>query len=81
MALIVYGKPECTDWARSRALLEQHGVDYDFIDIVGSAEAAQKAHDISGGPSSPVIVFPDGSFVVEPSDEELSTALSKNTLS
>jgi mycoredoxin len=80
MALTVYGKPECTDWARSRALLESHGIDYNFLDILASTSEAEKAQEISGGPSSPVIIFPDGSFVVEPSDEALTEALKSNNM-
>ncbi len=76
MALTIYGKPECTDWARSRSLLDSHGLGYDFKDIIASEGDAQTAQAISGGPSSPVIVFTDGSFLVEPSDESLTEALS-----
>ena len=80
MALTVYGKPECTDWARSRALLESHAVAYNFVDIASSSADAETAQTISGGPSSPVIVFADGSFVVEPDDDQLTAALRANKL-
>lgn len=73
--ITVYGKPECTDWARSRAVLESLNVEYAFHDIVNDAQAAATAESISGGVASPVIVFTDGSFVVEPSDEDLTAKL------
>ena len=73
--ITVYGKPECTDWARSRAVLESLKVGYEFHDILDDADAAAIAEEISGGVASPVIVFTDGTFVVEPSDEELISKL------
>lgn len=75
--ITVYGKPDCTDWARSKAVLESMGLTYRFLDIASDFEAGKRAENISGGQSSPVIVFPDGGFVVEPSDEELTAKLNR----
>ena len=73
--LLVYGKPDCVDCERSRALLDALAVPYDFINIREDDAAATRAREISGGVLSPVIVFPDGSHVVEPSNEDLAAKL------
>ena len=73
--LIVYGKPDCTDFLRSTALLDSLEVPFEWRDIVASPEHAERAAAISGGARSPVVVFADGSFQVEPSDAELAVRL------
>lgn len=73
----VYGKPDCTDTARSRALLEARGVAYEYVDIAADAEARQLAEVASGSTKAPVVAFPDGFVLVEPSDEELGEALAR----
>ena len=73
--LTIYAKPDCVDFLRSKALLESFEVPFEFHDIIGDAVAAATAERISGGSSSPVIVFDDGSFQVEPTDAELAFKL------
>jgi glutaredoxin len=74
-SVVVYGKPECVDFRRSSALLGALGVGFEFHDILSDPEAARRAVEISGTTSSPVIVFADGSFQVEPSDDALAQKL------
>jgi len=72
----VYGAPWCPDCKRSKKFLAEHRIPYDWIDIDDDAdglafvEALQK-----GGRTIPTIVFPGGSFLLEPSDEELARKL------
>lgn len=73
--ITMFGAGWCSDCRRSKALLDSTGVDYDYIDLVEHEEEAATAESISGRKSIPVIVFPDGSFLVEPSNEELSAKL------
>ncbi|MBW4040526.1 MAG: glutaredoxin family protein [Acidobacteria bacterium] len=73
--LTVYGADWCRDCRRSKALLDQEGVAYRWVDVEASKDAADEAQEISGRQSIPVIVFPDGSFLVEPSDEALRERL------
>lgn len=73
--ITMYGADWCSDCRRSKALLDAEGVDYDYVDIEQSAEAANAAKAISGRTSIPVIVFTDGSFQVEPSNAELLAKL------
>lgn len=73
--LTVYGATWCGDCRRSKALLEAEGVDHRWIDVERTEGAAEEALAISGRTSIPVIVFPDGSHLVEPSDEALRAKL------
>jgi mycoredoxin len=74
--LTVYGADWCRDCRRSKALLDAEGVAYRWVDVEASQDAADEAMAISGRPSIPVIVFPDGSHLVEPSDEALQARIS-----
>lgn len=71
MTVLVYGKPDCADYARARATLTRSGIEYTFIDIVADPAAAADAERLSGDARSPVLLLPDGSVRVEPTDEEL----------
>jgi mycoredoxin len=69
--ITMYGAAWCGDCRRSKAVLDASGLDYDYVDVEASKEAADAAVAISGRTSIPVIVLPDGSHLVEPSDAEL----------
>lgn len=71
----MFGADWCRDCIRSKALLDRVGADYDYIDLVARPDEADTAQAISGRTNIPVIVFPDGRHLVEPSDTELSAAL------
>ncbi len=71
----MYGADWCGDCRRSKALLDRRGVQYDYIDLEAVADAADRAKAISGRTRIPVVVFPDGTHVTEPSDAELASKL------
>jgi len=72
----VYGAPWCPDCKRSKKFLAEHRVTFDWIDIDEGAEAlAYVEREQSGGRTIPMIVFPDGSRLVEPGDAELARKL------
>lgn len=73
--ITLYGAAWCSDCRRSKALLDQHGVSYDYVDLEVVADGAERAKAISGRTQIPVIVFPDGSHVTEPTDTELAAKL------
>jgi mycoredoxin len=73
----MFGADWCRDCIRSKALLDRLGADYDYIDLVASPEKADVALAISGRTNIPVVVFPDGSHLVEPTDPELEAALNR----
>lgn len=73
--ITMYGAAWCGDCRRSKAVLDASGVQYEYVDLEATPEKADEAHAISGRTNIPVIVFPDGSHVVEPSDADLRARL------
>ncbi len=73
--ITMYGADWCRDCRRTEALLNELGVDWTKVDIEASAEAAAEAQSISGRTNIPVVVFPDGSHLVEPSDADVKAKL------
>ena len=50
-------------------------VAFDWVDLVETPEAAEAAEAISGRKNIPVIVYPDGTHQVEPSDSDMRSKL------
>jgi len=74
--LTVYGASWCPDVKRSRALLDREGVEYSYVDVEADADAERRVRELQDGARRiPTIVWEDGSFLVEPSDAELSSRL------
>ena len=72
----VYGAPWCPDCKRSTKFLAEHRQPYEWIDIDGDAEGLRFVEELqNGGRTIPTILFPDGSHLLEPSDEELARKL------
>jgi thioredoxin reductase (NADPH) len=72
----LYGAPWCPDCRRSKKFLAEHRVLFDWIDIDQDAEARRYVEELQhGGRSIPTIVFLDGSYLIEPSDDELARKL------
>ena len=69
--ITMYGADWCSDCVRSKKLLDDMGVEYEYVDLVADPAAADRALAISGRSSIPVIAFSDGTHCVEPSDAEL----------
>ena len=74
--IIFYGTNWCGQCFGSRKVLQQKGVDFIEIDIDENPDAAEKVLEINGGfRSVPTILFPDGSYLVEPSTSQLQSKL------
>jgi glutaredoxin len=67
----LYGADWCGDCRRSKKLLTSLGVEFAYLEVDMDDELRDKAVDVAGRQSIPVIVFPDGSHLVEPSDPQL----------
>lgn len=72
----VYGKVDCVDTLRSRALLESLGIPYVFHDVVADDVSRERASFLGGGPAVPVIVI-GRAVLVEPTNPELAAALGR----
>lgn len=73
--ILMFGADWCSDCRRSKALLDREGAAYDYVDVEAEIDGADRARAISGRINIPVIVFPDGTHLVEPSDAELAARL------
>ncbi len=71
----MYGADWCIDCRRAKAVLDADGVTYEYVNLEEVPEAADVARSISGRTNIPVVVFPNGSHLVEPSDAQLREAL------
>jgi glutaredoxin-like protein len=74
--ITMYGADWCGDCRRSKRILEELDVQITHIDVEEDLAAADKVIEINGGAKSiPVIVFPDGTHMTEPSDNDLKAKL------
>ncbi|GDX23035.1 NrdH-redoxin [Actinomycetes bacterium] len=74
--ITMYSADWCGDCRRSKRLLDSLNVEYSVIDIEADEAAAAKVIEINGGMRSiPVIIFPDGTHMTEPSDIDLKAKL------
>ena len=72
----MYGTTWCPDCIRAKQVLTRHNIAYDFHDIGADKEALAYVEKVNRGMRSvPVIVFPDGTTLVEPTNAELENRL------
>lgn len=75
MTVRVYGADWCGDCRRTKAQLAALGVAYEYLDVEHDDALRDEAIAIAGRQSIPVVVLPDGSHLVEPSNPDLETRL------
>ena len=74
--ITMYGADWCGDCRRSKRFLDSNSVAYNYIDVETDTTASEKVIEINGGMRSiPVILFPDGTHLTEPSDIALKEKL------
>jgi glutaredoxin-like protein len=71
----MFGADWCRDCRRTKAQLDRLGVPYEYVDLEAEPTAADVAREISGRTSIPVVVYPDASHHVEPSDADVEAKL------
>jgi mycoredoxin len=75
-SITMYSADWCGDCVRSKRLLDSLEVSYELIDVESVPGASEKVIEINGGKRSiPVILFPDGTHLTEPSDIDLKAQL------
>lgn len=78
--LTVYGTSWCSDCKRAKQLLGEQRVPYAFVDIDSDEAGLAYVQEVNQGKSIiPVILFRDGSTLVEPSNAELAAKLGITT--
>jgi thioredoxin reductase (NADPH) len=79
-AITLYGTHWCSDCKRAKQFFGEQRVHYDFVDVDADAEAMAYVEQVNDGKQIiPVIVFGDGSTLVEPSNAELAAKLGLRT--
>lgn len=74
--IVMYGTSWCGQTRRCRQHLDQWGIPYRWVDIDQDGEACRFVEGVNRGYRSvPTIVFPDGSTLVEPAEEQLRRKL------
>lgn len=77
MAIQMYGADWCGDCRRTKAQLESLGVKFEYLDVEHDDALRDKAIAIAGVQSIPVVVFEDGSHMVEPSNPAIEKKLTE----
>lgn len=74
--IVLYGTTWCYDTFRAKKILDKNNIAYQWIDIDKDMDGRKFVEETNHGYRSvPTIVFPDGSILVEPSNDELLTKL------
>lgn len=71
----MFGAEWCRDCRRTKAQLDELGIDYEYIDLEADPSAVDVAREISGRTQIPVVVYPDASHQVEPSNADVEAKL------
>ncbi|GAA3659382.1 glutaredoxin family protein [Microbacterium marinilacus] len=79
-AITMFGAEWCRDCRRTKAQLDDLGVAYTYVDLEAEPAAAEVAKDISGRTNIPVVVYPDSSHHVEPSNADVEAKLRELSL-
>ncbi|SVA49114.1 uncharacterized protein METZ01_LOCUS101968 [marine metagenome] len=69
----VYGTTWCGDCTRAKLFMDENGISYDWTDVDEETQYQDYIKGLNNGQMRvPTIIFPDGSILVEPSNEELA---------
>ena len=74
--IIMYSTDWCGDCVRSESLLKSLKINFDVVDVDKDEVANSYIQELQNGARRiPTIVFPDDTFLVEPTDIELRDKL------
>ena len=76
----MFGAEWCRDCRRTKAQLDELGIDYQYIDLEADPSAADVAKSISGRTNIPVVVYPDATHHVEPTNADVEAKLKELSL-
>jgi thioredoxin reductase (NADPH) len=77
----VYGTTWCPDCRRAKQFLGEHRIQYNWVDIEQDPRAMAEVERLNAGQRIvPTILFPDGTKLLEPSNEELARRLGLQSL-
>lgn len=73
--ITMFGAEWCSDCRRTKRQLDGLGVEYTYVDLEADPAAADVAKEISGRMNIPVVLYPDASHHVEPSNADVEAKL------
>ena len=74
--ITIYGTSWCGGSRRARLLFDRNNISYTWIDIDLDDKAAKYVESVNRGfRSVPTIIWPDGSMLVEPSEDQIAKKL------
>jgi thioredoxin reductase (NADPH) len=77
----LYGTSWCSDCKRAKQFFGEQRVHYDFVDVDSDADGMAYVEQVNQGKQViPVILFEDGSTLVEPSNAQLAEKLGLRTV-
>lgn len=75
----MYGANWCPDCRRAKAFFGEQRIHYEYIDLEQQPDKVADVERINNGMRSiPTIIFPDGSVLIEPSNETLAAKMGLN---
>lgn len=70
--ITMYGADWCGDCIRAKAFFADHGMAFDYVDLVEHPDETDVVLEHNGGVQKiPLVMYPDGSFHIEPTNEQL----------
>jgi len=76
----MYGADWCGDCRRTKSQLTELGVEFEYLDVDANRDYKARAIEISNRPNIPVVVFPDKTHLVEPSNSDIERKLQELNL-
>lgn len=73
--ITMFGADWCRDCIRTKTQLDSLGIHYTYVDLAADPAAADVAREISGRTNIPVVVYPDTTHHVEPSNADVEAKL------
>lgn len=76
--IMFYGATWCADCRRVKSFLDSKSIPYNFLNIDTDDAAAAQVEKINNGLKRiPILIFPEGRILVEPSTEDLEKECGK----
>lgn len=70
--ITMYGADWCGDCIRAKAFFDEHEMAYDYVDLVENPDETDVVLEHNGGVQKiPLVMYPDGSFAIEPTNAQL----------
>lgn len=73
--ITMFGAEWCGDCRRTKKQLDGLGIAFTYVDLEAEPAAAEVAREISGRMNIPVVVYPDATHHVEPSNDDVEQKL------